>query len=379
MTEPTSNRRGALKIYLGYAAGVGKTFRMLEDAQKLKAAGVDVAIGYFEPHGRKDTIALTAGIETVPRRSIEYRGTAFEEMDTEAILRRRPAVCVVDEFAHSNVSNSERSKRWEDVEVLLDAGISVLTTMNVQHIESLNDRILDFTGVRVRETVPDWVVNDADEIVMIDLPSEALMNRLRRGAIYEPDKARQALQNFFREPTLRALREYALRETAHELDSHKAMREDRKSERGAEARLPEQPADRILIYVTADPSTTMLIRRGRRVASYLRAECFAVSIQPDSDSRSLSAGQREAVEKHLDFARSLHIEARVVRAPAVAEALVDFARRNQVTQIFIARSQQRPYVPVFGRSLVQQVVRLARDMQVTIVAERRHSPAAPSL
>ncbi|MGH9452200.1 MAG: histidine kinase, partial [Terriglobia bacterium] len=156
MTDASNNRRGMLKIYLGYAAGVGKTFRMLKEARALKNSGADVVIGFFEPHDREPTIALTKDLETVPRRKVEYRGTVFEDMDTEAILRRRPAVCAVDEFAHTNVPESERAKRWEDVEVLLDAGINVLTTMNVQHIESLNDRILDFARVRVRETIPDW-------------------------------------------------------------------------------------------------------------------------------------------------------------------------------------------------------------------------------
>ncbi|MGH9352080.1 MAG: histidine kinase [Terriglobia bacterium] len=376
MTDFSSNRRGVLRIYLGYAAGVGKTYRMLLEARELKAQGIDVVIGYFEPHGRKDTMELTEGIETIARWKVEYRGTVFEDMDTAAILRRHPAVCAVDEFAHTNVPGSERAKRWEDAEILLDAGIDVLTTMNVQHIESLNDRVWDFTGVRVRETVPDWVVRQADEVVMIDLPPEALMNRLRRGVIYAPEKAKQALQNFFKESTLRVLRELALRQTAHELDVHQMEKEEQTAASQTTdglalgSALPPQPLDRVLIYITADPSTAMLIRRGRRVADYLCADCFAVAVQPDSDSRAGSA-QREALERHLNFARNLHIETRVVRVGPAAEALVDFARLHQITQIFLARSQQGPYVPVLGRSLVQQVVRLARDMQVTIVAERR--------
>lgn len=378
MTDSSPNRRGVLRIYLGYAAGVGKTYRMLKETQQLKAEGADVVLGYFEPHGRKDTMSLTAGIEIIPRRKVEYRGAVFDDMDTEAILRRRPAICAVDEFAHTNVPGAERAKRWEDVQVLLDAGIGVLTTMNVQHIESLNDRIMDFTGVRVRETVPDWVVRQADEVVMIDLPPEALMNRLRRGVIYTPEKANQALQNFFKESTLRVLRELALRQTAHELDARQTGEENELAARnqtpGAETNGHEttKPAqDRILIYITADPSTAMLIRRGRRVADYLRADCFAVAVQTDVQFPSKNPAQRAALEKHLNFARNLHIETRVVREGPAAKALVDFARLHQVTQIFLARSQQGPYVPVLRRSLVQQVVRMARDMQVTIAAERR--------
>ncbi|MGH9446582.1 MAG: histidine kinase, partial [Terriglobia bacterium] len=213
-----SSRRGLLKIYLGYAAGVGKTYSMLQEARALARQGVDVVVGYFEPHGRKDTIVLIEGLETIPRKQVQYRGATFQEMDTEAILRRHPATCAVDEFAHTNVPGSEHAKRWEDVQVMLDAGISVLTTMNVQHLESLNDQVWQVTGVRMRETLPDWVVKQADDVVMVDLPPTALLNRLRRGQVYGPEKAQQAIQNFFKESTLVLLRELALRQTAHQVD-----------------------------------------------------------------------------------------------------------------------------------------------------------------
>src|SRR6202162_3071587 len=209
---------GKLKIYLGYAAGVGKTYQMLEEAQEMKRQGRDVVIGYFEPHGRKDTIARTDGLENIPRRRLDYRGTAFEEMDTDAILPRHPEVCVVDEFPHTNVPGSERMKRWQDVQVLLEAGIDVLTTMNIQHLESLNDQIWNITGIRVRETIPDWVMQQADQVVMVDLTPRALLNRLARGVVYSQEKAQKALENFFRESTLVVLRELALRQTAHEVE-----------------------------------------------------------------------------------------------------------------------------------------------------------------
>jgi len=209
---------GKLKIFLGYAAGVGKTYQMLEEAQAAKRAGIDVVIGYFEPHARKDTIAKTEGLEVVPRRKVEYRGGLFEEMDTAAIIRRRPELCVVDEFPHTNVPGSERLKRWQDVQALLEAGIDVLTTMNIQHLESLNDQIWNITGIRVRETIPDWVMQQADQVVMVDLTPRALLNRLSRGVVYSQDKAQKALENFFRESTLVVLRELALRQTAHEVD-----------------------------------------------------------------------------------------------------------------------------------------------------------------
>ena len=269
-------------------------------------------------------------------------------------------------------------KRWEDVQVLRDAGINVITTMNVQHIESLNDQVWQIAGIRVRETVPDWVVKQADEVVMVDLPPGALLNRLRRGAVYSPEKATQAVEKFFKESTLVVLRELALRQTAHEVDlRHTVQDEPQLSEpspgvqgRGT-AGQANQVRDRILIYVTADPTTAMLIRRGRRVADYLRAECFAIAVQRGPDHDRLSPLEREALQKHLNFARNLHVETRILRGTNVAETLVDFARLHQVTHIFLSRPQKNSPLPAFGGNLVHQVVRLARDMQVTIVAERQ--------
>ena len=346
--------RGHLKVYLGYAAGVGKTYQMLDEAQQLAKRGVDVVVGYFEPHARKDTIAKTEGLESIPRRRVEYRGTVFEEMDTAAILERHPQVCVVDEFPHTNVPGSDRTKRWEDVLCMLDAGIDVHTTMNIQHLESLNDQVYGFTGIRVRETIPDWVMKQASEIVMVDLTPRALLNRLDRGVVYARDKAVLAQQNFFKESTLGALRELALRQTAHEVE----VRHDD----------PALSTERILIHLTSAPSTAALIRRGRRVADYLQAECFAVVIE-----RRSSAEEREAIERHLNFARNLHIETRVLEGDDEAATLVDFSRRNGVTQILIGRPPKTlaPLVIARRHQLVLRIIGLAHDMQVTVVAERR--------
>jgi two-component system, OmpR family, sensor histidine kinase KdpD len=345
--------KGRLRIIMGYAAGVGKTYQMLEEARRLQADGVDIAIGYFEPHGRRETIALTTGLETVPRRTVEYRGTRFEEMDTDAIVRRRPAVCAVDEFAHTNVPGSERQKRWQDVQVLLDSAIDVITTMNVQHLESLNDRVWQITGVRVRETVPDWVIDQADEVVFADLTPEALRNRLLRGVVYAPDKARLAMENFFTEANLGALREMALRHVAHEVDGRLA------EDRLAEGDLPRS-AERILICLTGSPSSAILIRRGRRVADYLRADCLAVHVG--------SGTLPDDVERHLSFARNLRIETHVVPGADPAAAIAVFARMHRVTQIFVGRSAPRPAWRAWRESPVRQLVRLAPDMQITIVA-----------
>jgi len=353
--------RGRLKIYLGYAAGVGKTYRMLEEAQAAKRQGVDIVIAYFEPHARPQTIALTVGLETVPRRVIEYAGTRFEEMDTEAVLRRHPAVAVVDEFAHTNVPGSARIKRWEEVQVLLDAGIDVWTTMNVQHLESLNDQVWHATGVRVRETVPDWVVDEADEVVLIDLTTRALRNRLERGVIYTREKARRAMENFFTEGNLSALREMALRHTAHEV-------EEKLAAPAPQAPAPTGRTERLLICLTGAPSSAVLIRRGKRVADYLHADCLAIHVTGDGEQ---SSEPRHAVERHLSFARNLRIDTHVVESRDIPRAIADFARAQRITQIFMGRSAPRPWWRRLQENTVQQVVRQARDMQITIVAQRR--------
>jgi two-component system sensor histidine kinase KdpD len=379
MTSEQARPQGRLKIYLGYAAGVGKTYKMLDDAQQLASDSRDVVIGYFEPHGRQDTIALTEGLELVPRRKLNYRRVAFEEMDTNAIIARRPEVCLVDELAHTNVPGVERAKRWEDVLVLLDAGIDVFTTMNVQHIESLNDKMREIAGVEVRETVPDWVVKRADEIVLVDIPPQALLNRLKRGAVYAPDKAKQATENFFKEHILAALRELTIRQAAHEVDVRQdesnvpsSSSEDKPS-LATSADAPQDVRETLLIHVTEAPSTAALIRRGRRVADYLRAECFAVCILPSSGLGTVEPAARESIERHLDFARRLRIETRVLASDDRARALVDFARRNGVTQIFVAKPEKQRLFFLSLRDFVMKVVRLASDMQVSVVSERRHT------
>src|SRR5438309_2591578 len=372
--DPQSKRRAQLRVFLGYAAGVGKTFRMLEEAQQLKRQGKDVVVGYFEPHGRKDTIAKTVGLELIPTKTITYRDVTFQEMDTGAIIRRRPAICMVDELAHTNVPGSQRAKRWEDVKVLLDSGIDVITNMNIQHLESLNDHIFNISGVRVRETVPDWFVKCADEVVMVDATTGALLNRLKRGDIYAPDKAQRAMENFFKETTLAALRELALRQTAHELE----IREIAEMPEPAEGFSPASPRpekavrERILIYVTADPSTAMLIRRGRRMADYLGADCFAVCVSSHRGGRRSVTQDIEGIQKHLNFTRNLHIESRTLEGDDPGETIVDFAHRNQVTQILVGRPKKRSWVSrLLGTDLVLRIVRKAKDIRVIIVAERR--------
>jgi two-component system sensor histidine kinase KdpD len=358
--EPKPHLRGKMKIFLGYAAGVGKTYQTLLEAHRLKDEGVDVVVGYFEPHGRKETIAQTEGLEMIPRREVIHRGSRFEEMDTAAIVRRKPQVCIVDEFAHTNVPGVEHTKRWEDVMEVLESGIDVLTSLNVQHIESLNDQVWTFTGVRVRETVPDWVVKEADEVVMVDITPRALLHRLERGVVYAPEKAQRALENFFTESNLTALRELAMRQTAHQI-------EDRLEEPAPE---PQPVAtggaplhadkERILLWLTPDPASAMLIRRGNRVADYLHASCTAVAVGRDEGFSNLCDEDKAALERHLAFARDLRIEVKKIFGPDPASVLAEFARAEHISQIFVTRKAPE----------LQKLVRQAQDMQVTIVAGR---------
>jgi len=297
-------------------------------------------------------------------------------MDTTAILARHPAICVVDELAHTNVSGSERSKRWEDVQVLLDAGIDVMTNMNIQHLESLNDQVFQITGIRVRETVPDWFVKGADEVVMVDATTGALLNRLKRGDVYASEKIQRAMGNFFKESNLTALRELALRQAAHELELREitSASEERQQEQTGSGVSPPSPkvtVDRILIYVSAEASTAMLIRRGRRMADYLGANCFAVSVMPFQDRSRVPKHDRYAVEKHLNFAKNLHIEIRALEANDAAETIVDFARRNQITHILLSRPRYSWRSRLLDTDFVLRVVRKAKDIRVIIVAERR--------
>ena len=370
---------GKLKIFLGYAAGVGKTYQMLDEAQSLKTKNVDVVIGYFEPHGRKDTIAKTEGLETVPRKKVDYRGATFEEMDTEAIIARHPRVAVVDEFPHTNVPGSAREKRWEDVLFILEHGIDVLTTMNVQHLESLNDHMAHVTGVKVRETIPDWVVKQAVEVVMVDLTPRALLNRLERGVVYPQDKAKRAMENFFKESTLVALREMALRQTAMEveerLEASDAAISPAASANGQPGSNPKLH-DAVVIYISDDPSTAMLIRRGKRVADVIHADCFALFVAEQSDLKSLPAEKRAAVERHLNFARNLHIETRVLVGSDHAKTIVEFARLHNARQIFLPRLVGKGMDRMLGKSFVHQVVGMANDIEVTIVADRKQERTA---
>ena len=369
--------KGKLKVYLGYAAGVGKTYQMLEEARALASEGTDIVVAYYEPHARPETAALLDGLELIPLRAVEYRGTKFAEMDVDATVARRPQVALVDEFPHTNVPGSERTKRWEDVLFLLNQGIDVWTTMNVQHLESLNDTLQQISGVKIRETIPDWVVQQASEVVMVDLAPRALLNRLDRGVIYQGEKAQIAKANFFKESTLVALREMALRETAFEVGSRQstATLDEAQPPYGASAALydePRNPTEKILVLLTADPSTAALVRRGKRVADYLKGECMAVAVCPQGQLGSLPAADREALAKHLKFAQDLHVSSHLLSGEDVAEEIASFVQQNDVTQIYLSRPKARFWSSLFNRGIIQRITGLTGNIEITIVANREN-------
>jgi magnesium transporter len=362
-------RRGRLKVYLGYAAGVGKTYRMLEDARELKARGVDVILGFLEPQGRSDLVERSREFETPPLARIACHGSYTEEIDVPAILQRRPDVCIVDDLAHTNAPGSERPRRWQDVQVLLDGGVDVLTTMNVQDLASLSDQIWQITGLRVRETVPDWVFQQADEVVMVDVTPSALLHRLERGVIYPPERMEAESERLFQEPALVALRELAIRQTAQALE--------------ARATAKKKPAElrpqKIVVNVTADPSTAMLLRRARRMADHLHAACVAVFVSSERGLSELPAQERQAIERHFRFAENLRIDTAVAQGKNPAAALVDYAHKNGATQILIGPAARPSRRWFRGLDFTDQVLYRARDLQVTVVGERTREGGRPSL
>lgn len=374
-SEKRGNRkRGRLKVFLGYAAGSGKTYQMLDEGQGLRQRGADVVIGYFEPHGRKDTIAKTEGLETIPRQKIPYRDSIFEEMNLDAIFIRHPEICLVDELAHTNVPGAGREKRWQDVQALLETGIDVWTTMNVQHLESLNDQIQQITGVRVRETVPDWVVNDAEEVVLVDITPRALRNRLQRGVVYAPEKAAQAMENFFTEANLNALRELALRQAALEVEDRLEHRGDATPESDL-GRISSpflsatgKHKEKIMICLSGNPSSENLIRRGKRIADHLQADSIVVYVLPSPDGQGVSPEEKKRVEDQLKLAESLHMGTQVLTGKDIAHVLVRFARQQNVSQMLLGRSSHRAWQRILHGNIIDGVVCLAPDIQITIVA-----------
>ncbi|MCI0741859.1 MAG: sensor histidine kinase KdpD [Gemmataceae bacterium] len=353
-------RRGKLKIFFGYVAGVGKTFAMLEAARREKADGVEVVVGYVEPHGRAETEALLEGLEILPVRSIPYRGVTLREFDLDAALKRRPKLILVDELAHTNAEGSRHAKRWQDVEELLEAGIDVYSTLNVQHIESLNDVIAQITGVIVRETLPDSVLERADEFELIDLTPEELMERLPEGKVYVPQQAERALESFFQKSNLVALRELSLRQTAQRL------RRDVDSARREKAVLaPWATNERLLVCVGPSPTTAKLIRTAKRMAAAFGADWIAVAVE--TQRQTASGAAREQVARHLQLAEQLGAETHTLVGGNVAATVLDYARSRNVTKIEVGKTALPWWKRLWRGSVVDQILEQSGDIDVYVI------------
>lgn len=360
-------RKGRLKLYIGFAAGVGKTYQMLEEAQALKKRGVDVVLGFVETHGRAETEALVPGLEVVPRRKQEYRGVTVEELDLDAILARKPAVAVVDEIAHTNVPGSRNRKRYQDVLELIEAGINVIGAFNIQHLESLNDLVERVTHVTVRETIPDGFLKQADQVVNLDLAVEDLQERLKGGRIYAPEKIPWALEHFFKEGNLSTLRELALREVAESLErasEAQAKREQAGGERTGYGRV-------MVCLSSYPPYAAALLRRGSRTAGRLNTDWFVVYVEtPDEAPNRIDAEAQRHLLANIERARELGAEVVRLQATDPVPAIVDFARSHGVGTIVIGRSHQPWWRQVLGRSVPLRLVREADGFDVIIVSMR---------
>lgn len=367
--------RGRLKIFLGAAPGVGKTYAMLEAARRRAAEGVDVVAAVVETHGRAETEALLQGLDLLPKRAQFYRERILHEMDLDALLERRPQLALIDELAHSNIPGSRHDKRWQDVEEVLAAGIDVLTTLNVQHLETLNDRVARISGVRVRETVPDAVLARADEVELIDLPTEELIERLRAGKVYVQDQIARAVQNFFSKGNLTALRELAMRAAADRVDAQ--LREHMR----ANAIGGPWPAqERILVALTESPVARTLVRTAKRMADRARVEWVAVTVT-SARSEALSDPDRDALAQALRLAERLGGEVATLSAAGpVADEILDYARRRNASRILLGRPRPRPWWRRIGRQNVARAVTEAgRDFEVTVVSDPQRTPTPPAV
>jgi two-component system sensor histidine kinase KdpD len=358
--EPAKSQ-GILKLFLGYAPGVGKTYSMLSEAIRRASRGERVLVGIVETHGRKATAELASKLETVPRRKLEYKGTVFEEMDVDAILERKPSVVVVDELAHTNIDGSKHHKRYEDVMELLDNNIDVLSTMNVQHIESLGPTVLQITGVQVRETVPDWVMQRVDEIVLADVTPQALQKRMTRGDIYPLERAGRALSHFFRPGNLIALRELALRQVTQVVDrSLDAFLEKE------DIPEPSTVRERILVCISSNPAAQYLIARGSRMAQGIKGELYVCYVDTGhqygpEDSKTLA--------ENIRFAENLGARVAKITGKTVAEAAAQFVRENHITQVIFGRSARTGLQRYLYLQAIQRFLQNAPSVDVHIVTQ----------
>ncbi len=352
-------QRGRLKVYLGFAPGVGKTYEMLQEGHRLRRQGVDVVVGFVETHGRAETASLVEGLEQVPRQRIEYKGVTLEEMDLDGVLKRRPTVALVDELAHTNAPGSRHPKRYQDVAELVRAGVNVITTMNVQHLESLHDMVERFTGVKVKERVPDYVLAEADQIVNVDVSSEDLQDRMRAGKVYPPDRAERALAHFFTEANLTQLRELALEEIAQMLDR-------RRQQRGGN--VPGVGSERVMVCLSSRaPNAERLLRKAARLAARFNAPWYAVYVQtPKERTEKTDAATQRRVADALALAQQLGGVPQTYQGADFARTVADFVREYGITHVVVGRSRRPWYTRLFGQSPLDRLLAAVPGVDVVI-------------
>jgi two-component system sensor histidine kinase KdpD len=359
--SPAQRNKGILKLFLGYAPGVGKTFSMLSEAIRRRSRGEDVVIGYVETHGRKGIAELASQLEQVPRKRIEYKGTIFEEMDPDAILARHPQVVLVDELAHTNIPGSKHRKRYEDVLDLVETKMEVLSTVNVQHLESIAPTVGAITGIKIRETVPDWVLEHASEIVMVDLTPEALQNRMKRGEVYHTEKVDQALKNFFRRGNLIALRELALRQVAEQVDR---SLESYMEQKDIQDLWPVR--ERIAVCFSSNPRAQFLIARAARMARRMDAELYAIYVDFGQDT---SDADQKSLLANIQFSESLGAKVVKLKGKDVSSATAEFVREKHVTQVIFGRSAVEGWRKYLYMTAIHRFLRDAPSVDVHIVTQ----------
>ena len=362
--ESEETKRGKLKIFLGYVAGVGKTYAMLEAAHQRKAQGLDVAVGYIETHKRAETEELVAGLEVLPRKQIEYHNVMLAELDVDAVLKRRPQLVLVDEFAHTNAPGSRHPKRFQDVEEILDAGIDVYTTLNIQHLESLNDIVAQVTGIIVRETIPDRVIDEASEIEVIDLPPDELLARLQEGKVYIPEQASRAIDKFFRKGNLTALREMSLRRAAERVDGQMRSYMQTRAISG-----PWAAGERLFVCISPSPLAEKLVRTTRRLADELNAEWVAAYVEIASKPENNPAN-RERIGLTLQLAEELGAKSITLAGHSIHEAVLDYARKNNITKIVIGKPLKPRWQEIITGSIVDQLIYASGDIDVFVISAR---------
>jgi two-component system, OmpR family, sensor histidine kinase KdpD len=356
------DERAKLRVYIGAAPGVGKTYQMLQDAHQLKRQGVDIVIGIIDTHGRDETAELIGNLERVPMQQITYRNVVIDEMDLESVIKRKPEIALVDELAHTNAPGSKNRKRYQDVLDLLEAGISVITAVNIQHIESLNDVVARTTGVRVRETFPDWFLKRADEVVNIDVSVDTLRTRLRQGKIYGVEKIEQSLNNFFRKGNLSALRELALRQVAQDQSERdKVYRQREGLERAV---IP----DKVMVAMASHGSAKKLLRIGSRIAGRLASDWYAVYIEtPREEPGRINPIDFAALQQDIGFAKELGAKVIKLKGNNVADELIGFARREGVTQVVFGQTSRSRWDILLHGSIIDRFLHEVRDATVQVV------------